>query len=185
MPVNDKIWITSKTRVQSEARLLRYERLSHIVLSYYSAFMIAYAVLSIGDESKEKQYLQIVMSLAVFAASLISYGFKFGDQAKQYRECYLELDDLYNSSISQEKKAPKYGNILAKYPNHTNFDFYTMLKNARKLGRMVNDSGGSPIEVSWDAALLHWLTGFFLKSAVVGLYAFPIWALVVIFWPAK
>jgi hypothetical protein len=183
MSVNDKIWLTARTRIQSEARLLRFERLSHVVLSYYSALMIAYSVLSIDSNDINKQYIQIIMSIAVFSASLISYGFKFGEQAREFRECYLSLNELYGNAITDQKKSERYADILSRYPNHVDHDFYTMIKKSRALGRVLKDSGGNDITIGGLESFKHGTKNVLFVVGIIGLFVFPAWALFSIFWP--
>jgi hypothetical protein len=80
--------------------------------------------------------INISLSVASFSLSLILYGFKFDERANLFRECYLKLQDLYNSNKSEDEESVRYADILGQYPNHSEYDFKGTVANLIK-----NDNG--------------------------------------------
>lgn len=146
--------------------------------------LIIFAVLSLEQSNINKQYMQIALSVALFTASLISYGFKLGETAQEFRECYLSLDELYNSNISENSKITKYAEILKRYPNHTNYDYIAMIKEAESIGKIISDSSGNKISITKFSRFTFFMKGFCVCSLLLAIVAWPIWALFEIFWPS-
>lgn len=124
------IWITSRTRMQSHSRYVRYDLISHIVLTAYSVLLLGFSVFSSHlDSTNIGPYLSeisTVLSLSVLCASLVIWGLKFGKTADEHRECYLALQRLYDDKEARQEISA-YHEILDRYPNQSNFDYESML----------------------------------------------------------
>ena len=157
------IWITSRTRMQAHARYERYDLISHVALTAYSVLLLAFSVFSdhltltkLGPFISE---ISIVLSLTVLCASLVTWGLKFGKTADQHKECYLALQRLYES-FDENKDKGRYSEILDKYPNHTEFDYESMLcRSVFVQGKKIRDRQGE-VRVGF----LRWL-----RFVVIGL----------------
>lgn len=132
--------------MQSHARYMRYDLLSHIVLTAYSVLLLGFSVFSqhlngspIGPYTSE---ISIVLSLSVLCASLVIWGLKFGKTADEHRECYLALQRLYEDHDAR-KDASRYHQILDRYPNQSDFDYEAMLyRNVWCHGKELLDRSG-------------------------------------------
>jgi len=142
--LKDKIWITARTRMITEQRYKRYDIRSHLFISYMSLLMILTTIFS-EDLSSVVPYfrqLEVVIPLALFAASLIVYGFKFGDCAHQFRECYLKLQSLYEKFDKTSDPTSEYEEILQRYPNHAESDYEELIIKRTLFDRQKISSGG-------------------------------------------
>lgn len=125
------IWLTSKARMEAEKRLKLYDVTSHLVLIWYSLWLLCLSIFSETFEpyvgSVGVDNLSTFLSASVLVLSVTSWGFKFGAEASRHRDCYLELDHLLLSDDPDAEKQKKYAEILKKYPNHSTFDRDTIL----------------------------------------------------------
>jgi len=125
------IWLTSKTRMEAEKRLKHYDLTSHLVLIWYSLWLLCLSIFSelfepyVGAVGIDN--LSTFLSASVLVLSVTTWGFKFGSEAALHRDCYLELDELLAADDSIEITQKKYSEILKKYPNHSSFDKDTVL----------------------------------------------------------
>lgn len=145
--LNDKIWITAKTRMISEKRSLRYNFALNFSVSYYSVFLIVFSIFSEFYKLHFYYYDQfgISASVVILAASLISGGFHFESRAASYRSCYLELQKLYDDPVGEGEKRKRYGEILDKYENHSMSDYYGFVIRSIIFEGKEIESGGKPI----------------------------------------
>ncbi len=126
------IWITSRVRMQSHSRYRQYDTLSHVILTSYSVFLLAYSVFGkhlsntvLGPFVSE---ISITLSSAMLAASLVTWGLRFSETAEKHKSCYLSLYQLCeDSSIDADAKQQRYHQILKEYPNHSAHDYESML----------------------------------------------------------
>lgn len=120
------IWITSRIRMAAHEKFVRFDRISHVLLTVYSVVLLGFSVFQrhlagspIGPYSSE---ISIVLSLSILCASLVIWGLGFGDKARDHRDCYLALQRLYDAQIAENEKKLKYQEILDAHPNHSGLD---------------------------------------------------------------
>lgn len=119
------IWITCKTRMQAEKRLKFYSLFSLLALNYFSFIIVVSAIFS-GVLSERVPFfneINISMSVALLASSLLFQGFKFDDVARLHRECYLRLQKLLEAPGERTEILGQYYEVLAEYPNHAPRDY--------------------------------------------------------------
>ncbi|WP_333827574.1 SLATT domain-containing protein [Pararhodobacter sp.] len=177
-------WITSKSRMYAEKRLRLYDWVAHLLLSWLSLSVIAWSVVRSSVENGVLIDLYTaILSVFVFAFSVIVFGFKFGENAAQHRECYLRLQKLLDSGASLDEFTQQYHEILAGYGNHGSWDYesvvlsLTLLNKREGQERAMQGKDGSSIVWSWPMLLKHVVFGliFWLACAaifVLGLYTF-------------
>jgi len=120
----DNIWLTSKTRMHAERRFKKYNLISHMLLSYYALLLITLSIFSDTiATSIPISKINLALSAAIFGASLVVHGFKFGETAQLHRECYLRLQRLISLEDDEQKLNEKYHEIIVGYPNHSARDF--------------------------------------------------------------
>lgn len=176
--MREKIWITSKTRMNAERRLRRYDRLSHLLVSYYSLLLILLFVFSdeiFRDESLS-QRVGLGLSIAVFVLTLILHGFHFGSTADKFRDCYLKLQKL----LSQDGDvSDQYDDILQYYPNHEPRDYYDLIvRNWLDGSGIIQSTQGGPAVVPSRLMIVE----YFMRRATFVAFGYavhfiwPIWA---------
>ncbi|MBY3755755.1 SLATT domain-containing protein [Azospirillum formosense] len=127
--VRDRIWITSKTRMISERRYLSYDLAAHIMINTVSVVLLLTSIYpdEIGAVVPGLSKINVASSLLLFAATLIIYGFKFGERAARHRECYLKLQRLIEDDMPASEMASKYSAALECYPNHADRDYFDLV----------------------------------------------------------
>lgn len=145
--IKDRIWITSRVRMISESKSLRYNKLSLIFLTYYSTFVVVFSIFSKYFRPAYSAFdeINLAASVVVLAVSLVVAGFKFEQIASIFRECYLSLQKLYSERISDEEKEERYNDILLRFPNHSNQDFYDFLVSHTLIERKKVWNGASEL----------------------------------------
>ena len=156
--IRDRIWLTTKSRIYAERRHRRYDVVSHIVLALLSVIVIAITLLR--DELPQAAPLDaytVVYSVFILAASIVVFGFKFGETATLHRQCYLRLQQLHDSTDPDDLLVLRYHDILSSYPNHSDCDYESLV-----IGRTFPKSEGMSqpdgTAISWSVGMLiRWL----------------------------
>jgi hypothetical protein len=165
----EKIYLTYKTRMTTEARMRRIAFISNALLSWYSFCLI---IISMIDLSKVftlayASLLSAIFATAVFGLSLFIYGQKLPERAEQFRSCYLQLKHLYESTIKSDLKMKKYSEILDQYENQSDADYDDMLFDAWFRNQNLRNASG-PVNISC-LSFCKVLLRRVLSTAVVGM----------------
>lgn len=175
--IKDRIWITAKSRIYAEKRLRKYDIISHLILVLLSVIVIALTLLkgTLPQQAPLDTYT-VVYSVFILAASIVVFGFRYGETATLHRECYLRLQQLHDSREPAEEIERRYHEILSSYPNHSDHDYECLV-----LGRTFLSAGGmsrpdgTPIKWTWGMAcrwIVHeitfWGVPFVLFASSVG-----------------
>ncbi len=170
------IWLTSKSRIHAEMRYRRYDLVAHLLLSWLSLSVIAWSVVrgSITVTAPLDTYAAI-LSVFVFAFSVIIFGFSFGETAAQHRECYLKLQKLQDSKLDDDEINRQYHEILGGYGNHNSWDYDTLILD-RTLYRRHDmwDRNGQKIAWTWPMLAKHltFFLAYWITVLLVFLYGF-------------
>ncbi|MEO9470567.1 SLATT domain-containing protein [Parasphingorhabdus sp.] len=156
--------------------------MAHLVLSYYSASLIVFSVFAIASRNTTQDFIIFMMSVAIFAASVIIYGFDFSKKAGLFRSCYLELDKLHNREIGDKEKYRIYGEILDKYPNHSDGDYVSMVIGSERVGRTLTNSAGEKIAISRRRIVEFYSQKVLEIALIVLMTVLPIYLLATVFW---
>lgn len=153
-PIKSAIWLTAHCRMIAEKRYRLYEIVSHISLSWLSLSVITW---SIVHRSQPPGTLldtyTAVLSVFVFAISIVIFGFRFGETAALCRECYLRLQKLHASSLSLQDITNQYHEILGAYENHDKKDFERLIMERTLWGsRDLWSSDGK--KITWSCPML-------------------------------
>ncbi|MGK6354607.1 SLATT domain-containing protein [Sphingomonas sp. DT-207] len=145
----EKIYLTYKTRMTTEARLRRTGVLFHVMLAWYAFCSIILSFLDISQkfEIHNAGIVSAVASTAMFALSLFIYGERYSERASEFRSCYLKLQKLYESQVDAAQKMRKYAEILEHYENQADTDYDDMLFDAWWRGQALRNATG-PVEIS-------------------------------------
>lgn len=179
MKIKDKIWLTSKTRMNSEVRLKRYDSYANTLIILYSFTLICISISRLIDDNAYIDNLnQVILSLGVFSLSIMIYYADFRGKAAAFRECYLRLDRISDTEKNEEELIKGYHEILLSYPNHDDMDFYKLvIGNPLDKGNEISDSNGQTIKPAWLKKIGHWLKSVFVHIVFTILLCFPLYLL--------
>ncbi|GEM_PF-1158125 len=173
---SNQIWITSRIRMISEKKAIHKQNFSYLIVTYYSLFSILIAIFS--DYYKE-YYAQLdrfalSASVVILVASLVSSGFRFESAAREYRECYLQLQRLYSdTTLSEDQKNNQYRASLDRYPNHSIYDYHDFIVNHTYWENKPLFSGDSEIKLTNPIFFSYILRKFFYFAVAATLIAAP------------
>lgn len=112
------IWLTCHSRMFAEKRYRSYTYISHLLLSWLALGVIAWAVVhTLQTSDALLDTYSAILSVLVFALSIIVFGFRFGETATLHRECYLRLQKLHDSESDTARLIHEYHEILGAYPS--------------------------------------------------------------------
>jgi len=143
-----RIWMTKKTRMESEARLKKNHNISNIIINYYTFAVMAFSIWSLvlDTESAIAKYvtlMTVISSVGLFGVTLLISSLGYRERALQYKESYLKLDNLESefqhllrSAYRMSKEdvidqfhilEKKYFEILALSDNHEQIDIKKLM----------------------------------------------------------
>lgn len=141
----EKIYLTYKTRMLTEARLLKSARFQNGLMAWYSFWLITISLLQLAGyyDSTNASLVFVSASIGLFGLSLYITGQKHAERAEQFKSCYLQLKALYESNASEHTKLKRYAEILGVFENQTEDDFDEMVFDATSRGQKLYDSQGT------------------------------------------
>lgn len=161
MKLSDKIWVTRKTRINSEKRLKSYALLSDISIIFYSLLIVFLSISGYIKPNDKINYLTICSSVSLLVISVFISSTKFTERANAMRNCYIRLHELYYKVIESEKHNDSeklfdyqsyYNDMLLNIENHSDYDFLYLRFDLRK----KNDTTLDPFTLSdWIVFILQ------------------------------
>ncbi|MEK3698217.1 SLATT domain-containing protein [Paenibacillus sp. FSL R10-2199] len=159
--LKDKLWITKKSRMESEARMKKNANLSTTIIAYYTFFVLSFSIWALVLDVTKRSTLivnvaAVIASVGLFGLSLLISTFNHIEKAFQYKHSYLSLDELEHKISHFSRRVPsltddqildelncleiEYNNILSKTENHERIDYIKMLidKNHSRLTTGMN-----------------------------------------------
>lgn len=146
--MNSKIWVTKKTRMESEKNLIKRNTILNYTLIYYSGCLAVMSYLTLATKgSFNLTVVAGVISVILPSVNIFQYKADYSRRAANYKDCYLNLENLENDCkelISQKKNGSieltkflemekvihkEYYKILSMCENHSDFDYYKFRKN--------------------------------------------------------
>ncbi|XJZ28613.1 SLATT domain-containing protein [Bacillota bacterium Lsc_1132] len=183
---DNKVWVTKKTRMESEARMNSNNVFSLFVVNFYTLIVLALSILGLVIADKDMvdkiTVLTLISSVALFGISLFVSLFGYKEKAIAYKQCYLDLtriesqcQDLLLEDLDYQKRFYKfneikkeYNHILDKTDNHSFIDRLVYLKNNKKLNTLED-------QISYKK---YKITNWTLK---ISIFIIPFIALVLLF----
>ena len=171
----ENIWLTAKARMEAEKRFRIYDVVSHLVLIWYSLWLLCLTVFSksfepyVGNIGSDE--LAAFLSASVLVLSVATWGFKFGTKAALHRDCYLELEHLLTKS---ENVGAQYAEIKKRYPNHSTFDVDTVLFRRIVIRREMLESEVGPITFGFWAVVSFVFIWLAEKALLFLAFALPV-----------
>lgn len=180
--LEDKIWLTAKSRIFAEKRYRHYDIVSHVFLSYMSVLIIISSILPdhASQAIKNLDFITVALSIALLVTSLIIAGLRFSTTADKHRGCYLKLQNLYQSLDDTTEPAKEYDKILNGFPNHSSRDYDDFVLDQTLFGKNKLTTDG--VSISWDIWMLirkalrfctFWLAIFLPPTFILALF---LWA---------
>lgn len=140
-----KLWSTRGSRLRASERLKIQEKYSILSLSFLSAYLIIFGLLSVYNLFNENKISENIIPFSITSISIFLLVFSLFENSKnyairslQYHNCALEISRLYNklqTYKSYDKDAThdelkkftldlqdKYQTVLEKYENHLQID---------------------------------------------------------------
>jgi hypothetical protein len=130
--LSDKIWLTRKTRVYTEQRLIQRNTFTSLLTIWYSFCLVFFSVWNLQYPNNNLNLFIVISSILVLVMSTVVASQKYTERSLAIRDCYLKLDELYLKTKRGEKKEKQkllnecqneYSEILKHVENHTDFDY--------------------------------------------------------------
>ncbi|MDA3779713.1 MAG: SLATT domain-containing protein [Bacteroidales bacterium] len=169
MKLSDKIWITRKTRINTEKRLKRYALISEVIMIIFSLVMVYLSIWNFVDQNIDINFLLICGSIGVLIASIYLSSQRFSERALQIRNCYIRLDELnfkvksieeLGNKDSLKEAMTEYKETLLNIENHNDYDYLCLRYSLR------NDKEATFPEFS-RIDLFHYFIEKFLRIFLV------------------
>ncbi|MBI5098959.1 MAG: SLATT domain-containing protein [Nitrospirae bacterium] len=161
MPMNElsnKIWVTRKSRIYAENRLLHNEKFSYILMIWYSLFLVFLSIWSLKRDNYSIDIFLLSASVAVLVSSVFLYSQRYSERAMRIRQCYIKLDELASRAMRAEENKDtallesihnEYSNVLLNVENHIDFDYLCFRFSKR------NDAGLAP-SFQWQEKVTYY-----------------------------
>jgi hypothetical protein len=173
--LTEKIYLTYKTRMTTEARLRRTGFIAYVLLSWYSFALIAFSFLDLSNRFRVNNFslISAIVSVGTFAISLFVYGERYTERADQFKNCYLKLQRLYESDIPATEKMARYSEILEIFDNQTDDDYDDMLFNALLRNQNLYNAKGE-VKISCTSFAFVALRRVVNIVVILALFSIPI-----------
>ena len=130
--LSDKIWITRKTRIYTEQRLIRKNFFSQMLIIFYSCLLLFLTIWNLKYPNENINLFLVIGSIAVLITSISISSQKYIERSYALRNCYLNLDELY-SKVKRAEISKDYDHIqqyeseytanLLNVENHSDYDY--------------------------------------------------------------
>lgn len=140
----DNVWITSKSRMQSEKRCNTYFHAGQLLLPYYAFWMIVTSQFADKLSERVNAFDEITLSISIFlfAMTLIVAVFRFDEKGRVHRSCYLELQRILAEIDDDTALRKEYNKIMERHPNHSTTDYEDLLIDRFLKGDKIKNSEG-------------------------------------------
>lgn len=185
----DKIWITCKTRIIAEERLILNDKVAHFATVWYSFWLLIWSLFQHQIELLVPYagQMNIALSTLLTIVSVSLYNLKFGQQSEVFKGCYHALQKLevrvkYAAENELIALQQEYIDILDRTPNHSKFDYLKLLVSRWHQNRPLKEVGREKprvptfIEIANFALLLsvRWIV-------ILLLFAMPLGVMILLF----
>jgi len=99
--LENRIWLTKKSRIKAETRLLGLELRDKILNIYYALFLVIVTMINYSNifklenqSLKNLDFLIMILSVIALVFSVYTLSTRYGERAKDMRVCYTELGKL-------------------------------------------------------------------------------------------
>ena len=139
--LSNKIWVTRKTRIYTEQRLVKKNQRSQLFIIIYSSCLVFLTVWNLKYPTSNIEILLVIGSIAVLVASVTVSSQNFLERALAMRNCYIKLDELYSKVVRAEKASDddaiqqlesEYTANLLNVENHIDYDYLCLRFSLRE-----------------------------------------------------
>lgn len=130
--LSDKIWITRKTRINTEQRLQENSNITQALMVTYSLALVSLSIWNLSGNSQKINLISAFASIVVLVLSVYLTAQKYSERSIAMRNCYIKLDELYSkvkhAEVNNDDRAlsyleSEYTSLLLNIENHSEFDF--------------------------------------------------------------
>lgn len=174
--ITDKVWITGRIRMVTEARLRRRAHLWNFLIVWYTVGLTCLSVYQLISENDASRNLaSTVLSILVLSLTIFIPTLGFERKADQFRECYLRLQRLLDNTIDAVHLSNEYHDILERFPNHPSRDWHSLLVTSKMAERPIENDGNTvpvPCQMivkhyAWNTAEgISWMAAFSIPFAL-------------------
>ncbi len=138
--LSDKLWITRKTRIYTEQRLLWNAFWAQCIMIFYSSLLVFLSIWILVHPSHKLEIFSIFSSVTVLVASIFLSSQQYKERSLSIKYSYIKLDELASRAIRAENSndvntlisiESEYSTILLNVENHTDYDFLVMRYSLR------------------------------------------------------
>jgi len=174
--LQDKIWVTRKSRIEASERLLRNDLHSHLLINYYALFVVIIAVYDLYDNKANLTLLSVISSILVLTTSIFISSKNFKERSNFLKSCYLKLELIQEKikSLSDDEKKSKYYEVSEEYndvlrnsENHLSVDFTKIKLSIPKKDRQQST------QISWNEYISYSIYLFLRLASLTILYILP------------
>ncbi|QZD86067.1 SLATT domain-containing protein [Qipengyuania psychrotolerans] len=173
---SNRIYLTYKARIKAESRYRLYSMTANILIIWYS-FLIIVASIAVSSNTVVISHFETALaasSIAIFASSVFLATGILQKRADEYRACYLELQEIWDSSVQEEVKLKRYSEARKRYPNHSSRDDgEVILSTWLRKGELFDTKGKVPASFSSLSAAVLRRAMFWVTMAAI--FLGPVW----------
>ena len=169
--LDDKLWITRKSRINASERLLRAANFIDFTNVYYSIFLILLSLISISpytDNSGMLSYVSLAGSITLTISIVYAASLGYKERSTALKQNYIALQGLMdrlkfiddNDKNGIKVVQQEYNELLNNVENHKNIDYLKLLRTGN-----VEDK--SMTIGNWCYFLGYYLWNFIWKAALV------------------
>jgi SMODS and SLOG-associating 2TM effector domain family 5 len=175
----NKIYLTYKTRMSAEAKIRQTGRWLNNMVSWYSFCLIIVSLSQITDvyHFYQADFVLAACSIGLFGLSLFVYGERHFEKADQFRNCYLEMQAIFESQLATNAKMKKYAEIRGRYENQRGDDYDDMLFDAWMRDQDLKNTIG-PVKITYKRAVIVLARRAVRYGLFLSLFLFPVAAFI-------
>lgn len=139
--LKQKIWITRKSRINAEKRLINQEKLIQYLNIWYAITLSGISLYSlVYDVGKNISIISVILSFGITISLIYFSNQNWSIRAENMKRNYINLQSIYLELDSEEdidnKKLKEFQNkyieILNSCENHKEIDYYEVMKDKDK-----------------------------------------------------
>lgn len=139
--LSDKIWITRKSRIYAEKRLIKANTISNILIVWYSSILVFLTIWNLQFPNTKLNIYLLFGSIVILVTSIVLTSQKYSERSLAMRNCYIKLDELYMKVKRAEEKSDndliqdlesEYSGVIQNIENHSDYDYLCVRFNLRE-----------------------------------------------------
>lgn len=167
---SNRIYLTYKARIKAESRYRLYSMMANSLIIWYSFLMIV-ASIAVSSDAIFISHFETVLaasSIAIFASSVFLATGILQKRADEYRTCYLELQEIWDTNVQEHVKLKRYSEARKRYSNHSSRDdAEVILSTWLRKGELYDTKGRVPASLSTLTAALLRRAMFWVAMAAI------------------